>query len=575
MEIYEKGLTKKKKLFLLLAGCILIILISQFNIMKLDNLNILNDEFGYWNNALTLKGFNWSELGARTPHYGIGYSLILYLISFIPCNPSIWYKIAIGLNSVFLVFSFLGIYKIGKLIFKKLSDFSLIILAFILTTLPQNICYAQYTWVECLLFLLYIYATYFLLKYHYEKRVLYVFIYLLLLSFLFLVHARNIFVFLFGGFILVVDALIEKRIKNGVLYFTFVIISFFAVKGLEQWQLQILHEGQKVMNVISLDGGTFSYYFSLLLSDPKLFIISLIGKIDYLLLISGFTALLPYFLYIKKVIKSKNIFSLKYWWILGVPILMIILTTFRTVDWLNRKDSIVYTRYFDYSLAPLLLIGLGEVIGKEKKNFRFIVISSFFYFFTVSYVVSKIYIAHSFFNVVCSPVFGFLYQQFYGQNYLALVCEGIGFVFLIFYAISIWGKRNKILQQIIWISISIFSLLFSYFLISNLTLEREAVENEVNSIYQKVEELEFSSIGIYSENSDGYVRNAKFIQFREPELKFKVYDSLSKEESPEAWLISGIDKEELMKKKWFKKEYELVEENSLGSLYVLKDGLEK
>lgn len=74
--IYLKK-TFLKKNFFHIGILICLAIICLYPIRDLDFPAVLNDEFGYWANAVSFFGYNWKELIAETPYYSWGYSVWL------------------------------------------------------------------------------------------------------------------------------------------------------------------------------------------------------------------------------------------------------------------------------------------------------------------------------------------------------------------------------------------------------------------------------------------------------------------------------------------------------------------
>ncbi len=89
---------------------LLAVLIFVLNISKIEectHIIVLNDELGYWTNAASLLGKNWSEITFDMPWYSFGYSLIILpFMSFID-DTDLLYQVMLYVNVVMLVLTYI------------------------------------------------------------------------------------------------------------------------------------------------------------------------------------------------------------------------------------------------------------------------------------------------------------------------------------------------------------------------------------------------------------------------------------------------------------------------------------
>lgn len=98
--------SKKHSNLHILTGCFIILLITIFNVSKLQNIYILADEFGYWTAASFFRGYDWSSIATMNPYYSFGYGILLSPLLYLQ-NGTLSYQCAIILNGILLCFSFL------------------------------------------------------------------------------------------------------------------------------------------------------------------------------------------------------------------------------------------------------------------------------------------------------------------------------------------------------------------------------------------------------------------------------------------------------------------------------------
>ena len=64
-------------IMLIIALNAILLFFCLMHIKELNQIIVINDEFGYWSIASSLAGKNWSELISNTPFYSFGYSILL------------------------------------------------------------------------------------------------------------------------------------------------------------------------------------------------------------------------------------------------------------------------------------------------------------------------------------------------------------------------------------------------------------------------------------------------------------------------------------------------------------------
>jgi len=136
---------------LLLVATIVLFLIYIRCVGEIGIFTVLDDEFGYWGVAAYLAGFDWSKVVSEIPYYSYGYSLVLVPLFWIFEQATSMYKAAIVLNGLFLSASFLLCYNSGKKLLGKEKKPMLLGVAFLIFMYPIYIAYSAIAWPESLL----------------------------------------------------------------------------------------------------------------------------------------------------------------------------------------------------------------------------------------------------------------------------------------------------------------------------------------------------------------------------------------------------------------------------------------
>lgn len=445
---------------------VFVFLIAASILVQMNHLNsiaVLNDEFGYWGIAASYAGYDWTPLLSQTPFYSAGYSWILAMILRCGTNPVVWYRIAIGLNVVLSAgcyfLAYLTIRNFGKLS-KRLNCTSWLasLIAGISVLLPSNMAYGQVAWPEILLVFLTWLSTYLILKnqiaFSYGKTALI----LLVLIYSYAVHIRAFPMFLFGTCLCAIQIWIKQKGKQrwigAFLAVTAALLGFLIVDFLNDIHLFFLwtNSASSSLNNVSADSAA-SGYLSLLVHNPGLFFFSLLGKVDYAIFATGFLIFIPLF---QMVYRSFCYFQKKEaypeflvtFWIVCLPLGMILLTAFQMSDWQSRQDIEVYSRYFEFALGPLIALGWLEISRRKDWKVNLLALLTAFAVFCISilFVYRAVKFSEAGFTTICAPVIGGYVERYPGMKraFVMICAHGavIGIVWMLYFLVSRKGVRK-------------------------------------------------------------------------------------------------------------------------------------
>lgn len=107
-----------------LIDIFLIVLILVFGLWNVERLMRVRgvDEFGYWGIAATISGWDWKEVMGTSPYYSFGYSIVLIplcLAARLGASMTSVYRIAIGMNALFLTGVYITVQYVEKEIFPQ------------------------------------------------------------------------------------------------------------------------------------------------------------------------------------------------------------------------------------------------------------------------------------------------------------------------------------------------------------------------------------------------------------------------------------------------------------------------
>ncbi|MFR3661982.1 MAG: hypothetical protein ACLTVN_11360 [Blautia hansenii] len=516
----------KKTNIIHLCMIILILLYTLWNISKLNGISVLNDEFGYWSVAASIVGYDWTPLIEATPYYSFGYSLFLAAILFFVDNMVIAYKVAIFLNGLFLVASyFCCCYCIKKLFYEK-SNFVVSIISSVTILYSGNIFYSQIAWSETLLMLLMWVS--FSIFISLEKKITWwkILFFSCSLGYMYIVHQRTIGIIIAAVIVLVL--LLWKK-KTNFIYFIFPFVILGGILGIQILVKENLldtlwsHSVISNTNNVGINKDSISKVLSAFAGEILWLIKSIGGKVYYLIVatagifVLSVVKIIKYYFYKLKNKQYKEA-SLAYLFAFLSICAMIMICAIQTKNPLERLDYIVYSRYMENALGPVLLIGIYSISENKKKENVFAFSVVFFLFLVGSHYVKNIMIdsGSTFFNTVCSPVIGAFMECSENISHffriMSLVVIVIILIIMIISSINFLNKYKIVVPLILiiyWGGITNFALQGEY------TWRREVEEN-ILCFLDEIEKQEGLELYYLVSPNDYYSRYPKFLQYYIP-----------------------------------------------------------
>lgn len=353
----------------------LIVIISAIYIKDSYGIKIVGDEFGYWSSAAWLSGCDWREVASHNDYYGYGYGLLLYFVFALHLGHRMTYQLALWMNVGMMICIYGIAYKLVGEIADKLHILLRVLIAMSAVLYTGILYYSQYTMAEipiCLLYWIIVYNLYCLLEKYSRRRIV---TSILLLVFCFFVHQRLLGLVAVGFVMILYIAVKHKKIKD--LYWIIpVFIAFFAL--LFAFKLQYKTDYLSSTN-IRLDANEFSGQASkvsdlLSIDGIILFVIGMLGKIFYAC--SG--TFLLFFIFIVALVKElsccikqkKVTKKLEIWlFLFFVCLASMAIATIFLLNFQSRFDLLIYGRYFDFALSPILVFTLSG-LAKEDTGFK-------------------------------------------------------------------------------------------------------------------------------------------------------------------------------------------------------------
>lgn len=344
------------------------------HITDLYQLYVLHDEFGYWANAAYFAGFDWSGVASLSPYYSYGYSVLLIPLLLIFKDSVLMYRAAIVLNCIFYIAAFIVSRACARLMFPKLNRYVSVLLCFLLALYCNNLLQVNIAWGEALLYFMYWLSFYTLIIYSRKRNLPALIAFIAECFFMYMIHQRTLGVIIAGLITIVVMFLQDKHISikkiivpvsvvAGVLLVAF-LIKELVINNVWKWTDSGLagqndYSGQwnKVVSLFTSKNGI-----------PNL-VMHVCGKILYLMVASCSLIFWGLRLCIRRLLpKKRNIFF---------PVhLFLILSLLGTVGIVSiymstgmRIDCVVYGRYMEFMVGPLMMIGLHSLARRRPAPF--------------------------------------------------------------------------------------------------------------------------------------------------------------------------------------------------------------
>lgn len=524
----------KKEYLVHICAVILLFLLCCINIRNLDHISVIEDEFGYWSLAASVAGYDWKELIAETSYYSWGYSLWLIPIAMFLPTPELWYKAAVLLNILFLCCSYFLCYSCGKKLFPDKSKILIGLVSMITTIYPGNIVYAQLSWTENLKYLLMWVMTYLVIELDEKFTLKKCIMFGIAAVYSYAVHASNLGL-VFSGMICLGLILIKHKKSVGYLLF-YIVLMIIGYKGFEMikgYQLASLYHNSSASNSnnLSVNAETTVNYIHKIVSQMKMFLISLGGKYIYLLIGSGLTLPIVIIRVVKEFVgnvSQKSLFAdhgISKWWCVLTLGFMWGLCAIQMMSWDKRKDFIIYGRYMESAIGPVLFLGIMYTLTLAREvraGLEAAVISCMAGIFTVYHYFNN---AKGGCNWICIPAmssFFWYYTHDMECAFLFMILVLSVLAAALFFGISIKNIKKKTGVLLI-----VFGLLFSIMGYQGSQYQvsfKNAIDSKTVPLREKIsgEYADWELYFVKNDEMDSDSMSPKYFQFLIPERPIHV-----------------------------------------------------
>lgn len=470
-----------------LVLCLIYIVLNIIHILFIKDMTlpiILDDEFGYLANAAFLAGFDWSTVVSKIFYYSNGYSLLLVPFFMIAKNPFIIYKSALILNSVLINAVIFVAFRITNKVVPHFNSGFKILLSLVVSLYPSYTIYSCVAWPENLLSLLFWVCVLLFLEIGEKTNKTWIYIVTgVILGYLYMTHTRTIGIVLTGCLVLFISLLLKKiKLKYFLLFLLGllpvlviqIILKRFLISYL--WLDSITSNTNNYGSVPSIISKIIAQYGFLDLIKAFLGQLYYLGVSTYILFYIGlFWVIKKCLLCTKKfiigkmrkvecnstMINEKNVIALFF---IALSVISTFMTSVLFSSGGERVDHVLYGRYNESCIGPILLIGILFMIDIAKKSNR----SKGYYrvicFFLLLSIVLSLLVEETLKNKILNYITItslFIYQYFISQLQPLIVVIVVTLLSLILHLIL----RSKIkYNQVIFLCLVAVCFLLSSFM---------------------------------------------------------------------------------------------------------------
>lgn len=543
-----------KEKIILVSIIIVIFMINIININKLGVFSILYDEFGYWSNAAYLAGYDWSNATSYISYYSYGYSILLLPLFWIFDNPIYMYRTAIVINAILVSVNYFICYDISKKLAKNVDKYILMCISFVVSMYPSYIIQTNVAWSEILLVTIFWLITWFFVDLN-NKSALSKFVLLGFLSiYIYIVHQRAIGICM-SSIIVILLMKLFKRINNKQF------LAFISIILVMSFAHSFIKNDIQINNYLSSDTIANNDFAGQIDKIKKIFTFNglinliniLLGQIFYI----GTTSFLLCYVGIYEILnKIKNFFALSKQKSIQVIyndgniflFVFLIIASFSTLiisaifmSNPSRIDQIIYGRYTETIIGPLILIGFINLSSKKRINYcSFVNLITYFILITIITNLNLRLYGFEQYNTISAA--GLIYKPIKTNGYNIFFSATISIIICGFLCIAFKPMhKNKQFLAIILLCIASLFFITGEIYVNAMATDREH-DSEIIKIVDYIENNneEFSIYFLLNNDIKNDIKRAHY-QFL---LKDKEVISVTKDElnliEGNKYIISGI-----------------------------------
>lgn len=429
-----------------------IFLVVCFRLYALYSPTIMPDELGYWSAGAFFSGRRWTDVMPLSPYYSYGYGFLLAPLFFLQ-SPVAMFRGAVVLNAVFLVCAYFAAQKVAHLLFGHISVYFRQLVCFALSVYSYLVYNAQGTQPDVVMVLVYWLLIWCLLAFVRTPTGGKASLLALIGTFLFILHMRNLGVLIALAIVLLLLTIAKKVPPKYALLFGGILIGLLCaatiLKNYYSAQIWVSSDRLNINNTSSV----FSSVFGIFSAEGLLTLcMNILGRIFYLGSSTFFLFYWAVFVMLRDLWqaahkKSSSAFhSVEFFLLLAMLGEIGISCLFAIQP--SRMDHILYGRYHEQVLMPLLLFGLFRLRSLPRaKSF---LPASLLLHFSCSAILFDYINRSALYTNDATPssmagVAGFLFpnvDNVLRYTYIAALFSAI--IFLIFFLLLLLRRRNMV-----------------------------------------------------------------------------------------------------------------------------------
>lgn len=528
----------------IIIGIIIIAMVNLWNLGSLYSITIINDEFGYVGLAAQMAGYDWKNLLGTSMYYSYGYGIILSLLFRAGLTATAFFRAAVLLNVLFLIFAFLIICYFAEKFINSKYD---ILIALAIALYSSNIFQTRLSWTESILYFLAWLFLYFIYQLGLRFQLRYLFALIFTAVYMYTVHQRClsaiIAAIIMSGIILINGHLNKKNVCKMVAAILFLIFLLVIARAVKDWIIANWYLADSVLErrIAANDyGGQIGKIARL--TDPKALVstfLGMVGKLWAQAAASGMLILIALIVVIWRTLQRgilrleiEDVFSiaavLLFLGALGIA--MLYYSNYLSVC---NYYAIIMTRYIDYTAGPMLLLGF-KIMFDYKHYTKEIIMSigimviitlSTYFAFTRSYRPLMI-------NVNIPSIYPLIGNLSGGLQRILVVGMGAIIFALIVMGIIQTGINKGRADLLIFAVLSGMIFMWSY---NGLKLsvgftnnKQEEVKDYVLPVVDYIEDIEYNKTVYYiageDEQTNGRYNFLKILQFMLPEQRIELIE---------------------------------------------------
>lgn len=369
--------------------CIILLFLCFFHIKDSRMIRIVGDEYGYWAAAAYMNGLDWAPVTSYNSYYGYGYGIILAIILKLGLPTLTNYQAAIVVNGFLLCGIYCLAYKIVSKLASNLNNGTRVIIGFASTVYAGILYYTQYNMSEVLISFLYWLILWQALKLIEKVTISRSIIFIILVVYSFSIHQRLIGL-CFVCVVFWLWCVIRKKLNRRV-YITSIIVAILSIVSIfvfKEFYKDAFYAGGGSINfsVNDFSGQTEKIQQLFSVSGMWQFIKAFSGKIYYSMSSSFLLVSIPCLVWGKQTIsylQKKNKVDKQQYPIISFLIvnwlIIMIIGSIYMLDYYQRFDHVIYGRYIEYSIGPLIMVALIYLFQAKIKNIKRFLLSLFIY----------------------------------------------------------------------------------------------------------------------------------------------------------------------------------------------------